>query len=231
MNFFHLYYLPVIPLGKRQRTHKHCSKCNMAQQITPDAFDELILQLKENAANALLAIREGEEMVEIDGAPSANALELLEGSIDWFYASDDHEFNRGVVSQLNHPQCRYAEAMIQAYLDTMAGRLDQAIASYGSAIQANPKHATAYLRQANLMVESRKMDQAIPVFGAAAKLSEGSPEELAIQICLAHHLMNRKRFDEASKVHDRIVQLHPQMMNDKSFSKAFAKAKKKSGSA
>jgi hypothetical protein len=80
-----------------------------------------------------------------------------------------------------------------------------------------------------LLIESRKVDQAIPLYQAGAKLAEGLPDELAIQIFLAHHLMNRKRFDEASKVHDRIVQLHPPMMNDRQFAKAFTKAKKKSG--
>jgi len=228
MNFFHLYYLPIIPLGRRQRTHKYCNKCNMTQQIDPEAFEALLHQLKENAANAVLAIREGEETIEIDGATPIDALELLEGSTDWFYSSDDHEFNRGIVSQLNHPQCRYAEAMLQAYLHTMAGNLDRAVDDYSAAIQASPKRHIPYLRQASLLIESRKIDQAIAVYQAATRLAEGLPDELAIQIVLAHHLMNRKRFGEASKVHDRIVELHPQIMHDKPFAKAFAKAKKKS---
>jgi tetratricopeptide (TPR) repeat protein len=203
----------------------------MTQQIDPEAFEVLLHQLKDNAANAVLAIREGEETIEIDGAPPIDALELLEGSTDWFYSSDDHEFNRGIVSQLNHPQCRYAAAMLQAYLHTMAGNLDRAVDDYAAAIQASPKRHIPYLRQASLLIESRKIDLAIPVYQAAASLAEGLPDELAIQIVLAHHLMNRKRFSEASKVHDRIVELHPQIMNDKQFAKGFAKAKKKSGSA
>ncbi len=200
----------------------------MTQQIDPDAFGSLILVLKENAANAVLALREGEQTIEIDGAPPTDALELLEGSVDWFYSSSDHDFNQGILSQLNHPQCRYAEAMLQAYLHTMAGKLDQAVDDYAAAIQANPKQHIPYLRQANLLIESRKIDQAISVYQTGARLAEGLPDELAIQIFLAHHLMNRKRFEEASKVHDRIVALHPQMMNDKQFAKAFTKAKKKS---
>lgn len=230
MNFFHLYYLPIIPLGRRQRTHKYCRKCNMSQQIEPDAFQTLIHELKENAANAVLAIREGEEAIEIDGAPPIDALELLEGSVDWFYSSGDHDFNEGIFNQLNHPQCRHAAAMLQAHLHTMAGKLDQAIEYYAAAIQASPKRHNVYLRQANLLIETRKIDQAIPVYQTAAALAEGLPGELAIQISLAYHLVNRKRFDEASKVHDRIIELHPQIMNDRQFAKAFVKAKKKSGS-
>lgn len=229
MNFFYLYYLPIIPLGRRQRTHKYCNKCNMTQQIDADAFAALIHELKENAANAVLALREGEELIEIDGAPPTDALELLEGSVDWFYSANDHDFNDGILNQLYHPQCRYAEAMLKAYLHTMAGKLDHAIDCYVAAIQASPKRHIPYLRQANLLIEARKVDQAIPVYQAAAKLAEGLPDELAIQIFLAHHLMNRKRFDEASKAHDRIIELHPQMMNDRQFAKAFAKVKKKSG--
>ncbi len=229
MNFFHLYYLPVIPLGRRQRTHKYCSKCNMTQQFDPDTFNALIHELKENAANAVLALREGEETIEIDGAAPTDALELLEGSVDWFYSFSDHDFNQGILAQLNHPQCRYAEAMLQAYLHTMSGKLDHAINGYADAIEASPKRHIPYLRQANLLIENRKIDQAIAIYQSGAKLAEGLPDELAIQIFMAHHLMNRKRFDEASKTHDRIVQLHPQMMNDRQFAKAFTKAKKKSG--
>jgi tetratricopeptide (TPR) repeat protein len=229
MNFFHLYYLPVIPLGRRQRTHKYCSKCNMTQQIDTDAFDALIHELKENAANAVLAIQEGEETVELEGAPPTDALEMLEGAIDWFYSSNDHDFNQGILDQLNHPKCRYAEAMLRAYSNTMAGKLDHAIDDYAAAIQASPKRHVPYVRQANLMIENRKVDQAIAVYQAGAKLAEGLPDELAIHIFLAHHLMNRKRFDEAHKVHCRIVELHPPMMNDRQFAKGFAKAKKKSG--
>ncbi|HBJ37972.1 MAG TPA: hypothetical protein DDZ51_25085 [Planctomycetaceae bacterium] len=227
MNFFHLYYLPVIPLGRRQRTHKYCNKCNMTQQFDPDTFNALIHELKENSANAVLALREGEETIEIDAAASTDALSLLEGSVDWFYSSNDHDFNQGILAQLNHPQCRYAEAMLRAYIRTMEGRLSHAIDDYAAAIQASPKRHIAYSRQANLLIESRRVDEAITVYQAGAKVAEGLPDELAIQIFLAHHLMNRKRFNEANKVHDRIVLLHPPMMNDKQFAKAFHKARKK----
>lgn len=62
-----------------------------------------------------------------------------------------------------------------------------------------------FIHQANLLIECRKIEQAIAVYQAAARLAEGLPDELGLQITLAHHLMNRKRFGEAGKVQDPIV--------------------------
>ncbi|MBL8872821.1 MAG: hypothetical protein E6R05_06255 [Candidatus Moraniibacteriota bacterium] len=231
MSFFHLYFIPVIPISSYQRIHKYCSNCNNGLTFPPPKHDEITLKIKEQAAMALLALQDGEEFVpNIDDEPT-DALSFLEGAVDWLYAAKEKEFCLQFLQQLNRPECRFAEAMITAFLYMMDGDLNKSAEHYLLAAKASPNDYRGHLRAANVLVEQKKLDQAITEYQAAAVAAAAEHADMRVNILylMAEALTKQKRFLEASKAYDEIVQYRPEYLNDKEFVKLMNKAKKKAG--
>ena len=230
MSFFHLYFIPLIPLSSHQRIHKCCSACNNGRTFKIEDYDALIYRLKEFSANAILALLDGEEtMLTADNEPT-DALEFLEGACDWFYSAADKSFSAQVLQQLNNPDCRYAEAMLSAYVGMLDGDLNKTAEFYQAACRAKPSDYRCHLRLANTLVEAKKGDQAIAAYQSAANLTDQLEMKVSILYLLAETSTKQKRYSEASQAYDSIVALQPSVMNDKEFLKLFNKAKKRSGS-
>jgi tetratricopeptide (TPR) repeat protein len=229
MKFFHLYFIPLIPLGGRMRNHKMCTKCSMLREISVEEFEATIERLKEFSAHAILSLHNGDTTFSMDQAPSEpiNSLEFLIGAVDWFQSINETEFNQGIAEQLNRPTLGFANAMLNAQLETMAGRLDQAIQRY---LEASSQSSVAdpHLMRAQLQIEKRRIAEAIESLKAALKLVENTPQELGVRLQLAAQHMTVKDYAEASQHYDKVLQLQPAYLNDKAFMKEVNKAKKKS---
>jgi tetratricopeptide (TPR) repeat protein len=199
--------------------------------MTIDEFEGTIRNLKEHSASAILAIREGEKTFEIESGNEIDAVGFLEGTVDWFYAASDHEFIQGIFRQLDQPEFYYAAGMLRASFETMANRLDAAIDFYGRVQTLAPDSHEPSLRRAQLLVERRRIDEAISDYRTAARLGKGHEDELAIQLQMVEQLTKRKLFPEAAKAYDRIIELRPSLMEDRAFAKQVGKARQKAGTA
>ena len=229
--FFHLYYLPLIPLSGRVRHHKCCAKCRMLREFKPSEYDALLLRFKELAAHALLALRDGNRTFEMeDSAGEEHApLETLLSTLDWFYASNDQDFIQGVLEQLNRPEFRYAESMVLAELAKIQGKLDEAISHYDAAGRVSPKNYEPVQQQAHLLVERKRFNEAIDAYQSALALAPDVDSELNIRLQLAEQQMARKLFPDAVANFEQILKINPELAHVKAVSNQFMKAKKKAG--
>jgi hypothetical protein len=50
---------------------------------------------------------------------------LSEGALDWFHSAADKDFSYQLVQQLNRPECKFAEAMVTAYVQMLDWRSEQ----------------------------------------------------------------------------------------------------------
>ena len=230
-SFFHLYFIPLIPISKFQRIHKYCKLCNQGLAFPIEQFDAITHKIKEQSAQAILALQDGDEEILDEMEQPANAVTLLEGALDWFYSSAEKNFSYQLVQQLHHPACKFAEGMVSGYLQMLEGDLNKSAESYQAAIRAKPSDYRGYLRFANILVELKMVDPAIVAYQSAeANATEESVEMRgAIIYCLIESLNKQKRFSEASDAYDRIIKLRPDLMVDKAFVKAMTKVKKKAG--
>jgi tetratricopeptide (TPR) repeat protein len=229
MSFFHLYFIPIIPLSSYHRVHKYCNLCNNGLSFPIDKHDAITLKIKEQSAHAILALHDGEEMVDdIEDEPT-DAVSFLEGALDWFHAAADKEFSYQLVQQLNRPECKFPEAMITAYAQMLDGDLNKSAESYQVASRLKPADYRGHFRLANVLVELKKGDQAIPAYQAAAAAAEDINMQVSILYLLAELLTKQKRFLDASQAYDQIIQRRPELINDKEFAKLMNKAKKKAG--
>lgn len=231
-SFFHLYYIPLIPLGAIQRNHKMCSKCNMTMQYDPAAFAQIINSLKSDTADAIVAVQNDEPTFtrdQPDAAPE-DCVEFLEAVIDWLYASTNRDFCLGVLQQLAAPNCRYAHAMLTASMETLEGRMQQAIDAYNAASTIDPSKPVPHQRRGHLLTEQRKKDDAIKAYSASLGLAgENDDLKVALNIHLGQLQMDTKQFADAHASYERLFVLRPDLRTGSAFTKLAAKAKKKAG--
>lgn len=229
MSFFHLYFIPLIPVSRYQRIHKHCKLCNNGLLFAIDKHEAMTLKIKEQSAHAILALHDGEATVEdIDNEPT-DPISFLEGAIDWFHSAADKDFSYQLLQQLNHPECKFAEAMMTAFVQMMDGDLSKSAESYQLASRLKPDDYRGHLRLANVLVELKKGDQAIPAYQSAATATDDVNMQISILFLMAELLTKQKRYLDASQAYDQIVQRQPELLNDKAFMKLMNKAKKKAG--
>jgi|688.fasta_scaffold01218_23 tetratricopeptide (TPR) repeat protein len=232
MSFFHLYFIPLIPVSKFQRVHKFCKLCNQGLTFPIEHFDAVTYKIKEKSALAILALQEGEEEIIDEGEEPTNAISFLEGALDWLHSGAEKNFSYQLVQQLHHPACKFAEGMVSGYLQMLEGDLNKSAESYQAATRAQPSDYRGYFRLANVLVEKRMWDPAIAAYQSAEANATEEPVELqfAIIYYLIEMLTKQKRFLEASAAYDRLIKIRPDVLSDKQFVKAMTKVKKKAGS-
>lgn len=233
MTFFYLYYIPLIPISRRQRFHKMCSNCSVAQQFDLESFGSIIQSLKANSAEAVLAILDGEETFELaeEDSESVNATDYLLGAADWLYASGNKDFCVSLVGQLTDESARYPQTMLLASMRTMDGKLQEAIDHYQAATKLDSNRHEPYQYKGYLEAETRQPEAAIASFQQVMKKAAQGTVQLSIGLQLVELQKQCKQFAEAVATYDRLIALHPPFANDKSFMKGVAKLKKKIGAA
>jgi tetratricopeptide (TPR) repeat protein len=226
--FFHLYYIPLIPVAARKRFHKMCGNCNMAHEIELEPFQRIIDDLKQNTADAILALQDNEPTFTLaSNNETIDAVDYLLSAMDWLYASQNKNFCVSLIQQL--AQCRFAQEMMIASLATMDGNVDHAIDHYTAASQADATRYEPFQHRAHLEIERKRVDDAIESYKQALSRTSQGPVQLGLNLQLVDLQMQRKAFADAVQTYDRILVLHPPLGNDKSFMKSVQKAKKKAG--
>lgn len=232
MNFIHVYFIPVIPISARKRTHKTCPKCNTGRELTPVALEQLIVGLKERTADALLALHSGDQTfgeINPDTGQADSCIEFLQGAFDWLFAAAEADFCQSVLASLQAPNTTYAREMLAASLATMRGQLNPAIEHYQNAAIADSKNHQPLVQAAHLLVVAKRRDEAIDRYREAIEKTKQPHERLGIYLNLGEEQINAKRYDEAVDSYEAAIAIQPSVIEDKLVAKALKKARKKSG--
>jgi hypothetical protein len=231
MRFFHLYYIPLIPTQGSRRNHKMCPKCNVVQLFEPNVFGEIITSLKDQTADAIVALQSGDTTFT-DDKPDAEPIEcvpFLHSVLDWLYAANNVEFCNSILSQLDSPNCRFARSILEAALETMRGNLDKAILAYKDAASVDPASPQPHQLMGHLLIQRNRREEAIDSYKSALALTSDPQIQLGLNIQLADQEMTAKRFADAAASYERAVQIRPELASHAPFAKALKKAKKKAG--
>ncbi len=231
MRFFHLYYIPLIPTQGRRRNHRTCSKCHACTVFEPQVFENIINSMKEQAADAVIAVQNGESTFENDESEgeATHCVPFLHSVLDWLYASGNTEFCQGLLSQLSTPNCRYAHALLSAAFATMKGNLDVAIQAYTDAHNIDKQAVQPLQMRAHLLAERRRFDDAIQSYQSALAIAPEPETQFALNFQMVGHLMSTKRYADAVAAYEKILLLRPDLAQNASIVKPMKKAKKYAG--
>ncbi len=227
---FHLYYIPLIPVESRQRSHQVCSRCNQGLMFPREHYQDLIASLMARMADAVVALQNNEATFEIEGQEQPeDAVGYLHQTINWLYGANQVAFCQGLVQQLDRPNTRFAHALLRASLEMTTGKHVEAITSYAESHRLSPTSKLPLYMITRLLAVKRRHEEAIPYYNTLIGLASAVDERLPLLVQLAENLTNAKQFAEASATYDKIFELAPSLRDDKSFSKLANKAKKKAG--
>ena len=232
-NFFHLYYLPLIPQGPRQRFHQVCPKCHSSVTIEVDAFKNAVAGLKGRCAEALMSLIEGQREVQFTDAaeeePPIDSVRFLVEVSDWLHDAGEGEFLESMIDKLRASGQSSVADRIDAEQLRLRGRRREAIEAMQSIIARDPSDTSTPQRLAPILTVARQHSDAADAWGVAA---DGLPpgESLLPRANQFDSLVAAGRHDEAVDVGEQLLQLQPRIVgDDRQFAKAFAKAKKKAG--
>ena len=230
--FFHLYYIPIIPAGRRKRSHQLCNKCNTFREWMLDEFEAKSLQLKERSADAAVALQEGEEFFDYEtqeGETPVPCIEYLQSAMYWLFAAGEAEFCEGLIRQLSGNPCKFANELLSGHLETSKGKFDSAINHFQSATLSDPASPQPLQFAGHLLVVRRRRDEAIAAYQSAlAKMTE-TGQKLGLLLELIPLLESAKNYAKAVEAYDQMRELAPAMATDKKFQKVYQKLRKKAG--
>lgn len=231
MLFLHLYFIPVIPIGSRKRSHKLCGKCNQCQQaFEPAVFDSIITRLKDQSADAIVALKSGDATFDSDDPNEApiECVPFLHSAIDWLYASNNVAFCESMLSQLTEPECRYAQTMLRGALETYRGKPDDAINTYREASQIQPQSFQPHHARGMLLAARKKTIECIEAYRSA--IACATPDiEYQLRLELVDIQTAAKQYTDAAATFDWLLAAKPDLLSNKDFMKIVNKNKKKSG--
>jgi tetratricopeptide (TPR) repeat protein len=230
MRFFHLYYIPLIPIEGYRRNHKLCSRCNHGRTFTTDAYEVYTQQWKEDSAEAILALQEGDERFNSnENSPPVDCVAYLRQAIDWLVAAKEKDFCQGLVDQLASPTQRYARSMLQAELNLAQNQVDIALASYVDAASAKPASFEPHYARARLLARKSRYSDSIAAFQQACKLANDPAIVYDLELEMVDQQVLAKQWKEAFDTYQRIIAYRPELATHPPFAKLVAKAKKKAG--
>lgn len=200
--------------------------------MTPAALEELVVGLKDRAADALLALHSGEDTFgEFDPQTGTadRCVSFLAGAFDWLYAAKESDFCRSMVASLQSPDTTFSREMLAASLATMDGKLDQAIANYEAAALADTNAFQPLAQAAHLLVVRKRRDEAIDHYLQALKRADDPGDRIALFLQVGEEQLAAKLYDDATDSYESAVELAPELANDKIIAKSLKKARKKAG--
>ncbi len=229
-NCFHLYFIPIVPIEGRRRTHQMCNKCNFGRAYELPVFEQLLSRLKERSADAVVALLSGEATIPMDdpNRPPIECVGLLHDVVSWLYAANDSEFCQGVLAQLNEPKLRYAQVMTRAAIETAQGNIDAALGSYGEANLDAPKASEPHIFKGRLLRSRKRFDEAIASFQKACSLA--SPKtEFDLRLQLVDIQTEGKKYADSVATLDWLLDKKPELQSNKPFMAMLKTARKKAG--
>ncbi len=231
-NFLHLYYVPLIPQGPRQRFHQVCPKCHTSVTIEVEAFQNAVTGLKGRCAEALMTLIEGGREVQFTEAapdePPVDAVRFLVEVSDWLHDAGEAEFLQSIVEKLRASGQSAVADLLDAERMRLAGRRREAIEALQSIVARDSSDTTTAGRLAPLLSVVRRHSEAADAW---AMVAAGLPPEEQIPP-LANQfdcLMSAGRHDDAVDVGEKLLEMQPTLAGDRQFDRAMTKAKKKSG--
>ncbi|MFO0086106.1 MAG: tetratricopeptide repeat protein [Pirellula sp.] len=230
MPFLHLYFIPVIPIGSRKRSHKLCGKCNQCQAFEPAVFDSIITRLKDQSADAIVALKSGDTTFDSDDPNEApiECVPFLHSVVDWLYASNNVAFCESMLSQLTEPECRYAQTMLRAALETYRGKPDDAINTYREASQIQQQSFQPHHARGLLLAARKKTIECIEAYRSAIACS--TPDiEYQLRLELVDIQTAAKQYTDAAATFDWLLAAKPDLLSNKDFMKLVNKNKRKAG--
>lgn len=225
--FGHIYFIPLIPMGKKSQIIRECKTCNMGAHIPLEQYEPLADSLSDRFKSWITAISEGQtEMVVSEGEEPVNLGVLVSGILEDLYCLKEVENIDSLQMILDSNNMSFEKELVNGQWSELKGDLGQASHNYQAALKQRPRDVAALYRLGMLELKRKNVDQAEAVF--KDYLTEAPEDVLPIYIELAGAYEGQKNYPKIVETYDVLYESNPTLVSQKPMKKVYKKACKKS---
>ncbi len=221
----HLYFIPLIPAGKRKAILRECSQCKRGLHMEEPNADQLAAALRADVEKYLAALLAGHDKVMMENGEVV-CLDGLMDSVDLLHHLDEGHQLDLVLAALrakNHPR---VAALMEAVWMESRGQTEEALLAYAAETRSTDAPTLAWLRHAFLAHDLKRYPEALESATEASHRLGNPPGLLGLFISLHEAMGEDGPLVEAV---ERLFGESPQAECDPKTAKAYKKACKRLG--
>ncbi len=221
----HIYFIPLIPMGKKVRVLQECSTCKMGSHIPLDkleAMEQLWQTLTQEALKSLLA---GQTSFRFEGE-TVEAVPTLLNVMPNLLAVQQKKLVELTLLALQKQGLTYAALLYEGQWEELKGKADAALANYQEAASQQPESSDPLLWQGQLLLATGQPAKARPVYEQAREKVKDPMEVLPHLLDIYENLQEHGAHADTL---EEIFQRVPELKQEKSLKKRYKKVCKKAG--
>ncbi len=225
--FGHIYFIPLIPMGKSSQVLRECKGCSRGAHIPVDQLEPMVDSVADQFKSLIVSVSEGETEVEVQpGGPKMNIGAMIAGIMGDLYCLKEIESVDSISDVLLANNLNFENELVQAKWSELTGNLDGARDHYDAAHRQKPADPIPIYRKAMTELRSKRIEAAESDFKKYLQLV---PDDIQAHAQLAGIYESQKKFDQVVAAYDEIFKLNPANLTNKHLKKTYKKACKKSG--
>lgn len=223
----HLYFIPLVPLGRRSRIVMECKKCSHGLHYVAKDLPETIRILRESTGGAMTALLAGEKKFNNNNTGNEEmASGFLAGAVGLLLSLQEDDYLNILIGVMQEKKLTFAYHMVLGASLEFRGNLDAAVIAYKDAISYDSDDAQAYISLGAAYVMKSEIEDAREAYEKALELSEDKFQ--VIQILLGIY-EDTKDYLKLAEAYEACFELVPGLSQDKKILKAYRKSCDRAG--
>lgn len=222
----HIYFIPLIPMGKAVRVLKECPRCNRGQHVDVEQLPAIREAMKESLALCMQAAAAGQHSFN-DGEEDIDNGPFLANATRTLHAVGFGDEIPEMLRLLESVNARYELAVATAHYQELQGKLNQAIESIQGAIECEAGEIYPVYYLATLYQLNGNAEATLEQLEKCNQLLGGNDPGIMLEMCGPLEAVGR--YDELVALMEKCISMEPSLEQDKKFMKHLKKMRKKAG--
>lgn len=222
--WFHLYFLPLIPCGGRNRVLRECSQCRRGKRLPEQHLPAIIDGLQAEVEAASAAVLSGRDHYEAAGEERM-AVPQLVFLVENLFTIASPAMASAVPAQIREGGAGDVADFLDIKLDECRGQTDSLLARYASLLERWPDDSVQY-HYATLLFRLGRVEKAAET---AEELELRRVDDLSVKQLLINCYEAGKQWDRLVDAYENCFLIVPELLQDKAVVKRYKKACKKAG--
>lgn len=221
----HIYYIPLIPLGKKVRVIKECKKCSHGIHLPIDSVPKVLDSIQKITGKAVLALLKGENDFTHNGK-QIEATPYLADSVEMLHCLEADAHLDNIITTLKEKGLNHPYLLIQGKSLEFMGNLPEAERHYTRAIQRKPRDVTSFLASGLVYIKMGEFQKAKTVYEKGLVFAE---KKLPFYRNLLTVYEGLKEHSKLAATYEKCLELVPGLKNERKFMRGYKKACRKAG--
>jgi hypothetical protein len=220
----HLYFIPIIPDGRRVRVLRECKSCQKGFHIPLETLPGIVESIQKTLIDAVVAIGAKENEMTVNGH-SLSVVSVLGANISDAYCLGGESEVRLLLENLKSIKADKELLLAEAKAAEVRGDLKNAEAKFGE-LATRSTHPVILYQAARFFQDQARIPEAIAL---GERVESMLPADLNVKQLLIDGYTAQKEWTKLALTYENCFLLAPELKQQKPIAKAYQKACKKAG--